>query len=317
MKEIETTNIEYSIIVLLQERHLEFPEFIKNLYQLFYLRQVSFEIIVIANGTGSFLSSTLDKLNTCNDRLKAFAFSNKTCQSVCLKAGFIQSKGEIIVVGGSYQELTIESYAKLIDSIEDDAHIISPWRQGKVSPTLGHLRAKLLSFTVRKMIRTDLHDLNCMGKIFRRQVLETTNFYGNKYRYLPILATTHGFKTKEVKCERYEKSHDTSSLLKEPGFFTSLLDILTVYFNTRFTKKPLRFFSSIGLSFMTIGFISTCYVFFERFLVDHLIGNRPVLLLAILFMVLGVQVASIGLLGEIIVFINGRQRKEYTIEKKI
>jgi hypothetical protein len=102
-----------------------------------------------------------------------------------------------------------------------------------------------------------------------------------------------------------------------PEYFTRIIDIFTLYFNTRFTRKPLRFFSGIGILFLLAGFATTSYVFVQKFVFGQPIGDRPLLLLSILFMVLGIQAASVGLLGEIIVFIHGRQRKEYNIEKMI
>jgi hypothetical protein len=98
-------------------------------------------------------------------------------------------------------------------------------------------------------------------------------------------------------------------------YFSTFIDILTLYFNTRFSKKPLRFFSAIGLAFLLVGVVITAYVFAERFFMGYPVGDRPVLLLAILLMVLGVQAASVGLLGEIIAFTHGRKKKEYSIEK--
>jgi hypothetical protein len=102
-----------------------------------------------------------------------------------------------------------------------------------------------------------------------------------------------------------------------PEYFTRIIDILTLYFNTHFTKKPLRFFSTIGILFLEVGLFATSYIFAQKFVFGHPIGDRPLLLLAILLMVLGVQAASVGLLGEIVVFSHGRKRREYTIEKII
>jgi hypothetical protein len=138
------------------------------------------------------------------------------------------------------------------------------------------------------------------------------------YRFLPILAERRGFKVKEIKCEHFNQlGIGKSGFYSLSHYFTTFIDLLTLYFNTRFSRKPLRFFSAIGLIFLLTGLLITTYVFAERFLMGHPIGDRPVLLLAILFMVLGVQAASVGLLGEIIAFTHGRHMKEYTIEKMI
>jgi hypothetical protein len=95
------------------------------------------------------------------------------------------------------------------------------------------------------------------------------------------------------------------------------VDMLTIYFNIRFIRKPLRFFSAIGMTFLLIGIFLGGFIFIERFTMGALAGNRPLLLLAIFLMVMGVQIASVGLLGEIVAFTRGRNKKDYTIEKII
>jgi len=136
------------------------------------------------------------------------------------------------------------------------------------------------------------------------------------YRFLPIVAVRKGFKTKEVKCEHYQERGKTG-FYGFSEYVTRLIDIFTLYFNTRFTRKPLRFFSSIGLGFLLIGLLITSSIFAQKFFMGLPIGDRPILLLAIFFIVLGIQAASVGLLGEIIAFTQGRHKKEYTIEKEI
>jgi len=316
--------IKYSIIVLLEERHEDFPDFVRSLHDVFSAQNASFEILIMANGIGGFLRSQSTNLQGVTDRLKSFYFNTRTTQAVCLKAGFKESRGEIIIVCGSYQQIVCGSYqqitndslAKLLDSLDDETDIISPWRQQRLDPSFNQLQSRVFNNLVRRIVKSDLHDLSCPLKVFRREVLEETGFYGNMYRFLPIIAARKGFKTKEVKCEHCQARGKTG-LYRLSEYITRLIDILTLYFNTRFTRKPLRFFSSIGLGFFLIGFIITSYVFVQKFFMGYPIGNRPILLLAIFFMVLGVQAASVGLLGEVITFTHGRNRKEYTIEKII
>jgi hypothetical protein len=309
--------VKYSVIVLLEEQHEDFTEFIENLYNLFSGRGESFEILIVANGTGGFLRNELNKLANFKDKLKAFELNIKTPQATCLKTGLTASSGEIVIVCGSYQQIAENSFMHLLDSLDNEIDIISPWRQQRVDTFFRQLRSKIFNAVVKKITKTNLHDLNCTVKVFRRKVLEETEFYGNMYRYLPILAKQKGFRTKEVKCKHNQEKGGKSGLSNLPEYFNRMIDIFTLYFNTRFTRKPLRFFSAIGIAFFLIGFILTSYVFGQKILFSYAIGERPVLLVAILFMVLGVQAASVGLLGEIIVFIHGRKRKVYTIEKTI
>ena len=308
--------IKYSVIVLLEEENEDIVRYILDIYSLFFSQEDSFEIVILANGTEGFLQDKLEKLHECSDNLKIFSFNKKISQAVCLKAGLKECRGQIFVVCGSYQQITNDSLVKLLDALDDKADVISPWRQYRVDPPFNRLQSRLFNFLVRKITKSDLHDLSNTVKVFRREVLEETELYGGMYRFLPILAAQKGFNYREVKCDHYQE-HGKTGFYSLSDYLARILDIITLYFNIRFTRKPLRFFSTFGLFFLITGVFIMGYVFFQKIFLGHPIGGRPVLLLALLFMVVGVQVASAGLLGEIVAFVYGRQKKEYSIDKKI
>ena len=301
---------------MLKEPHQDFTHFVKNLHSIFSELQESFEIIVVVNGLGGFFRTQLADLNPISNKLNIIEFRTSMTEALCLKAAFDESRGDIIAVFGSYQQITNESLTELLNSFDPYTDIITPWREKRVDPTLNQFQSKLFNFIVRFLVKTEMHDLSCTVKIFRRRVMEETAVYGNMYRFLPILAVQKGFKTKEVKCKHYEERGKTG-LYSLNEYVTRLIDILTVYFNVRFIKKPLRFFSTIGMTFLFVGIFMGGLIFIQRFTIDALVGNRPLLLLAIFFTVMGVQIASVGLLGEIIVFTHGRNKKDYTIKKVI
>jgi hypothetical protein len=310
------STLKYSLIVLAEDKQKDFAQFIRNLYDLLDRRQKPFEIIIMANGTGGFFRSEIEEFQDLRNRIKAFEFNSKVTQAACLKAGLKESNGEIIVVCGSYQQITNDSFIDCLDSLDNETDIICPWRQDRVDASFNKVQSKVFNAIVRKLAGFDIHDLGCTLKIFRREVLEATEFYGNMYQFLPILAAQKGFKTTEVKCKHYQQRGKTG-LRNLSLLIPRLLDIFTLYFNTRFTRKPLRFFSAIGLLFLVAGTMIVLVVFAQKLIVGYPIGGRPILLLALLFMVLGVQAASVGLLAEIVVFTHGRHRKEFTVEKII
>jgi intracellular sulfur oxidation DsrE/DsrF family protein len=309
-------SIKYSVIVLLAEQHEDFAQFVQNLYNLFSSRPETFEILIMANGTGGFLRNQLTKIGNCNNKLKVFELNAQVPQAVCLKAALKETSGEIIVACGSYQQITNEAFEKTLDSMDTATDIISLWRQNRVDPPLNQLQSRVFNTLVRWITGSDIHDLNCTVRVIRREVIEETILYGNMYRFFPILAEKKGFKTKEIKCEHYQERGKTG-FYSLSSYVTRLIDIFTLYFNTRFTRKPLRLFGSIGLGFLLIGLFITFYIFVQRIFIGQPMGGRSFLLLAIFCMVLGVQAAGIGLLGEIITFTHGRHRKEYTVEKEL
>ncbi len=305
--------IKYSVIILLEENAEGFADFVIELYDVFSSRKDSFEILIIANGTEGFLKNESKFLSDYTKHIKFFALNRKTSQAVCLKAALKESKGDIIVICGSYRQIAKDSFIHLLDSLDEETDIISPWRINRVDPPLNQIQSEIYNMIVRKITNTDLHDLSCTVKIVRREVFEETELYGNMYRFLPVLASRKGFKFKEVQCEHSQERGKTGVY----GFFLyfeRIIDIFTLYFNIRFTRKPLRFFGTIGILFVLSGMLIILYILVQKTLMEFNAGNQAMLLwLGFLFLAFGVQLSGVGLLGEIIVFIQGRNLKEYNV----
>jgi hypothetical protein len=306
--------MKYSIIVLLEEEHQDFPKFIKVLNAIFSERQDPWEILIIANGTGRFLRRILKELPIEASRLKAFEFTIRTTQAVCINAALKDVRGDILMVCGSYPQITEDSFVKLLDCLNKQIDIIAPWRQNRVDSSFRQFQSRAFNYLVRQLTRSDLHDVSCSVTMFRRKVLQETDIYGNMYRFLPILASSKGFKTKEVKCDHYQERGETG-FYNLSEYTNGLIDLFTLYFTICFTKRPFRFFSSTGVYFVSGGMILTMLLFAQSLFLGLPIGNRLSLFLSLLLMILGILVWSVGLLGEIIVFVNGRHKCEYTIEK--
>lgn len=308
--------MKYSVIILLEEPEDGFHLFIATLCNVFKDRKESFEIVIMANGTEGFLRSELNKIKDKDEIIRAFAFNKKITQAACLSAGFKETQGQIIMVCGSYQQITEDSFVKLLNEFDDKTYIISPYRQNRVDPALNQIQSRFFNWLTSLATGTKIKDLSCTVKIFRREVLEHVELYGNMYRFLPILAERRGFKYKEVNCEHF-RERVSASVYSIYEYLNRIVDLLLIYFNVRFAWKPLRFFSAVGSIFMVIGLAIVMYVFLQKIFSDIPMGERRELLLGLLFAVWGVLAASVGLLGEIIAFNQSRFRHDYIIEKEI
>ena len=305
-----------SVVVLLEEQYPDFPDFLHNLDRLFTRRGYPFEIVVVANGTGNFFRSLEGRMHGLNNRLHAFEFGTKVTQAVCLKAIVKEARGETLVICGSYQQLSDESMEQCVEALDEATDVISPWRKKRVDPTFNQLQSSIFNWLVRRLVKTDLHDFSCTVKVCHRSVLEEVELHGSMFRFLPVLAAAKGFKVREVPVRHYQE-RGKAGFYSFSDYTTRLLDIFTMFFNTRFSRKPLRFFSTIGVGFISIGLLMMAVLFFQRAFFSIPIGNRPFLFVSLLITVLGVLVSSAGLLGEIIAFTNGRHKKEYVIEKQV
>jgi hypothetical protein len=305
-----------SVVILVEDESPDFARYLEALHDQFHKRGILFEFLIIANGVERFLKSQLSSLPTGYMNIKAYAFPNRVSQAVCVRAALKESASDTLVMCGSYQQITAEAFGALLDAFDDQVDLICPWRHQRVDPAFNQLQSRLFNAAVSFVTGSRFRDLNCTTRILRREVLENVRIYGNLYRLLPIMAQERGYRVREVPCAHYQERGKTG-FYRLSEYMGRIVDIGTLYFNTRFSRKPLRFFSAIGAGLISVGGLITGWVFFQRLFSKVSIGNSPELLIAIILMVAGVTTAGLGLLGEVIAFTHGRQRKEYTIEKII
>lgn len=305
-----------TIILLIEDYYNDLAEFISSIDRIFTEYSKPCEILAIANGTGKFLRSRLKEMPKTRNPFRAFEFGKRTTQAVCLKAILREVQGETLMICGSYQQITEDSIRQAVDALDDSCDVVSPWRHNRVDPVFNRFQSSVFNWLLRSVMAADIHDFSCTVKVVRKTVLEETELYGNMFRFLPVLAATRGFRVREIPVEHLQERGKTG-FYSPSEYITRLIDIFTLFFNSRFTRKPLRFFSFIGFCFFGLGTVSLIVLLIQRFFFGILIGNRPFLFLSLLLTIVGVLVSSAGLLGEIIAFINGRQKKEYTIEKTI
>lgn len=305
--------MKYSVVFLLEERRESFPDFVAGTCRVFDELGLPFEVLVVDAGTQGCLRQLLHAGRMPAADLKCFEFTAGTHQGTCLKGVLNEASGDTLVVLGSYRQITDDSLGRLLRAADEGADIVIPWRRNRVDHRVGQWRSRLFNALVRTVLGTPLHDVNCTVRVLRREVLEDLDLYGGMYRFLPVVAARQGYRTVEVACDHCygepEKAHLRGWGLA-PG---RLLDIFVLYFNTVFARKPLRFFGGAGMTFVALGTLTMLYFFAARLLGDQGIGNRPLLLVAVILQVFGVQLAGLGLLGEIVAFTQGRRKKEYTV----
>jgi hypothetical protein len=202
----------------------------------------------------------------------------------------------------------------MLEALDSSTDIICPWRRKRVDAPLSRMQSRLFNGMVRYITGTSIHDLSCTVRVLRRRVLEETELYGDMYRFLPVVAERKGFITREIECEHYQE-HGKTGLYSWSEYAARLADILALYFTTSFSRKPLRFFGARGMFFFCIGLVLFAGILLRKMVADDPIGDSGLLIFSLIAMVLGVQISSIGLLGEILAFTYGRQKKEFVVEK--
>jgi glycosyltransferase involved in cell wall biosynthesis len=308
-------SVEISVIVPVSERHDDLRELYLQCSKEFANIGKSYEFIFVLDGpqTGAF--GSLRELKKENPDIKIILLNRWFGEATALSAGFERSRGAIIFTLASYFQVEPAEVHRMYKMILDEGNdLVISWRYPRIDSLFNRCQSAIFHRLIRILTGTKYHDISCGLRAMKRKVIEEISLYGDLHRFFPLLAFQRGFKVKEIAVK--QSRQDSKTRIFGIGvYLRRLLDIITLFFLFKFTKKPLRFFGLIGSVVAGMGAIITAYLGLYRLLGLGGIADRPLLILGVLLIVVGVQLFSIGLLGEIIIFTHARGVKEYQIEE--
>lgn len=273
----------------------------------------SYEIIFIDDGSRDNSWSVLEKLHTADKDIKGIQFRKNSGKAAALSAGFKYAQGKVIVTMDADLQDDSGEIPKFIKKLDEGYDLVSGWRFERQDPISKTLPSKIFNYLTSRLTRIRIHDFNCGFKAYRQGVIKDIELYGELHRYIPVLAHWKGYKVGEMKVKHHPRAHGKSKY-GMVRLFRGFTDLLTVTFLTRYMKKPLHLFGAVGLLLFLLGFIVNVY-FVVLWLLGQGIWLRPLLLLGVLLMLIGFQVISTGLIGEIIVSTQGKTDDEYNIKR--
>jgi glycosyltransferase involved in cell wall biosynthesis len=269
----------------------------------------------VIDGDFEEVLATLKRLIAKGEKIKVIKLARRFGEATALTIGIQHSSGDIIITLPAYQQVEASEIARLIESLKDCDMVIAR-RWPRKDSLLNRIQSRVFHMFLNPVSEFKFHDIGCGVRVFRKRVAQEVNIYGDQHRFLPILAHKYGFRVLEVDVAQSQK--DTMQRVYSPGIYVRrILDIFSIFFLVKFTKKPLRFFGILGSSVFAVGFLVLIYLLFTKIFQGVPLADRPALLLGTLLVVLGVQVFAIGLLGEIIIFTHAKDIKEYSIEQVI
>ncbi|MFH1279720.1 MAG: glycosyltransferase [Candidatus Eisenbacteria bacterium] len=273
----------------------------------------SYEIVLLDDGAGGG-RSWREALRTKCPRIKVVRFSKTFGESAAVDAALPHAEGEVIMTLPSRIPFSAEEVRSLIDGVEGGADLVIGFRSGDPERGVERFPIRMYRYLTRRATGVSFRDLNSGVRAFRREVAEEISIYGEMIRFLPVLAVGRGYRVEQIPLTgSWPKSKGRGGLPKPTVYLNRMIDVLTLYFLLRFTKKPLRFFGLVGAFLLLPGVLINLYLFVDRIVFSHGIAGRPLLLLGILLLVLGVQTISIGLIGEMIIFTHSRETRDYSI----
>ena len=276
---------------------------------------LSYECIVILDGPQPDVAPALERLAAESDRVTLLELTRHFGEATAIMAGFERARGQIILTLPSYPQIETADLPKLVRALEG-CDLVITHRTPRAGSTLEKLRRATFHGLIERVTGLSCHDLGCNARAIRRRVLEEIVLYGDQHRFLPVLADRHGFRVAELAIRQSPRDRRQGNYpLRE--YARRALDIFTVFFLVRFTKKPLRFFGMVGTIVFAAGALVTAWLVADRLFFGNALADRPALLLSSLLIVLGLQLFAIGLLGELVIFTHARELKDYQIDKVV
>ena len=307
-------SLDVTVVVPVQSNDAELREVAEALGAELDHQGRSWEMFFVFDGvTGRAFDTVQELRREMGSKIKSISFKNPFGESVCLSAAFERSRGRFLLTTPQYVQIDPVELRHMLAALEEGSDFVTPWRSPRVDPWLNRLQSATFNLIIRQVVRMQFHDLNCYFRAIRREVLEDVAIYGDMYRFLPVIAYRQGYRVDEVKV-RHLKEWGKAGFFGFGVYVRRFLDVLAVMFLSKFTLKPLRFFGTVGGLFSLLGFGIILYLTILKFGFEEPVSG-PRLVVGVMLFVLGVQIIGFGLVGEIIIFSQARNLKEYRVER--
>ena len=273
----------------------------------------NYELIFVDDGSKDGSFELLRDLMKTLRGIRIVKFQMNYGKSAALSTGFESARGEYIVTIDSDLQDDPNEIPCLLDKLAEGFDLVSGWKKHRKDPVSKRLPSKIFNLVTSIATGIRLHDHNCGLKVYRRNVVKKISIYGELHRYIPAMAHALGFRVTEMIVQHHQRKHGKSKY----GiwrYFAGFFDLLTVMFLTRFTTRPLHLFGSMGLMLFIVGIIINLYLTTLKYFYGEGIGDRPLLFLGILLILVGFQVFSLGLLAEMITKL--RSKDDSTVIKE-
>jgi len=314
LRDVAEQVCDISIIIPITERHDDLHELYERTAETLAHLERSFEFIFVVDGTRfAQADEQLGRMRETHKGIRVIRFSRTFGEATALAVGFEHARGRVIVTMPSYFQVEPEALVQMFARLEAGADLVISRRFPRIDSVLNRAQSYVFHWLIRRLTGVKFHDLGCGMRVMKGEVIKELELYGDLHRFIPLLALRLGFKVEEVEVKQSQK--DSGLRVASIGtYFRRFLDILTVFFITKFTKKPLRFFGLVAVFIFMSGFLGCLYLSLMKIVSSVPLSERPMLILGVLLMVIGVQIGSIGLIGELIIFTHARQINDYKVE---
>ena len=287
-------------------------------------RNIKYEIILVDDGSTDSTWVEIEKIIISDKNVKGIKFTKNYGKSDALDAGFKSSSGDFILTMDADLQDDPEEIYKLLEIIKNKKFdLVSGWKKKRNDPLGKTVPSKFFNYVTRVISGINLNDFNCGIKIYRREVIESIDLYGEMHRYIPLIAKWNGYNFIGEKVVNHNKRKFGKTKFGMERFIRGFLDLLSVSFVYRFKQRPMHFFGSLGVLFFLIGFVSAGLIIYEKIStisqnisLDLIrpVTDQPLFYVALVAIIIGVQLFLVGFLSELVIQINS-DKKRYKIDK--
>jgi glycosyltransferase involved in cell wall biosynthesis len=311
--------LQVSVVIPVYNEEANVAELVERVGAAMRRAGKSFELICVDDGSRDASAAKLEALAGARPWLKPLYLIRNYGQSAALQAGFDAAQGEVIVTLDGDLQNDPEDLPELLKLLDErpEIDVISGWRKDRQDRTVSRkLPSRVANSVISRVTGVKLHDYGCALKLYRAEVIRDLRLYGELHRFIPALAAEVGAKIVEVPVRHHARTRGASKYGIDRTVRV-LLDLLWIRFLMRFLHRPMQAFGGAGFALLLAGGLVLAWLTFEKIALGHDIGGRPLLLLGVLLLLIGVQLVATGLIGELLtrVYHEPQGRAQYLLRR--
>ena len=316
--------MDISVVIPLYNEEESLPELLAWIGRVMAANNFTYEIIMVDDGSNDKSWKVIEQLSTQDNRVRGIKFRRNYGKSAALHCGFEDAQGDVVITMDADLQDSPDEIPELYHMImEEDYDLISGWKKKRYDPLSKTIPTKLFNATARKFSGIkNLHDFNCGLKAYKNVVIKNIEVYNDMHRYIPYLAKIAGFHKIGEKVVKHQARKYGTTKFGLDRFVNGYLDLITLWFTSKFGKKPMHFFGLWGSAMFFIGFIALVIVLSMKLISMYsgdlrpLVTSSPYFYISLTAMILGTQMFLAGFIGELISR-NSPNRNNYKIEDEI
>jgi len=231
-----------------------------------------FEFIFMDDGTNTQIYSEMESVQGFVRNARVIRLPRNYGPSTAMPVGFRHARGKYILTLGSFLQIKPEEIRKMFKKIEEGYDFVNGWRQNRTDSKLNQFHTRIYNWFVSKVSQVKIHDTNCTLKLFKREIIDELVIYGDLYRFLPVMAASQGFIVGEIPVDQRTELNRVG-IYSIGTYIRRYLDLLALFFISRFTSRPLRFFGPVGLLLFTSGLAAGAYLIYVKYGLGQAIGG--------------------------------------------